>query len=300
MEQGRFMEDINDVQNSMENDLCIVDDGNTVYTRNGKPLSNGCQCCKSGTWMCIYLGYQCNAKCKYCAQGSIYEKGAIQEDSTSTQNMLIDKLKETILGQRDKIHGISYTGGEPLMYMEKLIELMEFVKSNDLQVYQWMYTNGMLITEDKLITLKELGLNEIRFHWGATDFSDEVFEKMKLAKKYIEHVNIETPATIAAVRHLVAHRKIKMLEEIGIEQINLGEVALTCDFNMYHMGKGMNYRYEGEHFKSASPIDSRHATYDIMKYAIANTPGIIINDCSNQAKDWQQKKAKENNIIFFG
>ena len=57
-------------------------------------------------------------------------------------------------------------------------------KFRDAQIYQHLYTNGILATEETLKALGEAGLNEIRFNLGAAKCSDKVIENIKIAKKY--------------------------------------------------------------------------------------------------------------------
>lgn len=62
-------------------------------------------------------------------------------------------------------------------------------------IYQHLYTNGTLATENNLKLLGEMGLDEIRFNLGASNCSEKVIEAIKIAKKYIKYVGIETPMT---------------------------------------------------------------------------------------------------------
>lgn len=79
------------------------------------------------------------------------------------------------------------------MEIEKYYSVIK--KFRDAQVYQHLYTNGTLATEETLKALGEAGLDEIRFNLGASNCSDKVIENIKIAKKYIKNVGIETPMT---------------------------------------------------------------------------------------------------------
>ena len=50
----------------------------------------------------------------------------------------------------DYIDGVSYSGGEPLMYFDKIEPVARAISSTCPGVYQWLYTNGILVDEDKL------------------------------------------------------------------------------------------------------------------------------------------------------
>ncbi len=68
-------------------------------------------------------------------------------------------------------------------------------KFSDAGIYQHLYTNGILATEETLKALGQAGLNEIRFNLGASRCSDKVIKNIGTAKKYIQNVGIETPVT---------------------------------------------------------------------------------------------------------
>lgn len=54
-----------------------------------------------------------------------------------------------------------------------------------------MYTNGYLIDKNKLITLKEAGLNEMRFNIAARHYD---LKAVKMAADIIDTVTVEIPA----------------------------------------------------------------------------------------------------------
>lgn len=285
-------------QEKLKDGLIVQDRGNSVWTKtpSHRAISNGCLACKTGTWMCIYVGNKCNVACDYCSQGSNEEKNARIDNEQATRFMPIEDLRCLIRKQASMITGISYSGGEPLLYLPKIKEIATFVYTHYPKVYQWLYTNGVLINDEALRILAGLNIQEIRVHLGATEFSDEVIDKMKLAVKYIRHVNVETPSVPAAKEHLIKRGIIHLLQDIGVYQINLAELMIQCPLNNQYVGDAETYSFCSQAFTVTSPTYSREITYDIMEYAIKSDLDIIINDCSNQAKSWQQIMCKKNNI----
>ena len=104
-----------------------------------------------------------------------------------------EKDIDLLLSIHKKPTGVAYVYLEPFMEIEKYYGVIK--KFKDAGVYQHMYTNGILATEENLKALGESGLDEIRFNLGASNCSDKVIENMKIAKKYIKSVGIETPMT---------------------------------------------------------------------------------------------------------
>jgi organic radical activating enzyme len=78
----------------------------------------------------------CNLQCDYCDTKSGKKAGKL----TSTQ--VLDKVKAL---KKNKVHSVSITGGEPLLYTEFLKELIPQIKSLGLKVY--LETNGALPRE---------------------------------------------------------------------------------------------------------------------------------------------------------
>lgn len=285
-------------QEELKRQLHMQDEGHSIWTKtpSKKEISKGCQSCKTGTWMCVYVGNKCNATCPYCTQGSREEKEKKNDQANATRYMLIDQLKSLIAEQSTIVTGISYSGGEPLMYLPKIREIAGYVSNNFPHIYQWMYTNGLLLTEDQLKQLRDVNVQEIRFHLGASDFSHDVIEKMKLASKYIKYINVETPAVQSAKEHLIEKGKLQLLADMGVNQINLSELYITGEFNKRFIGSAETYLYTSPVLTVVSPTYSREITYDIMDYAIKRNIDMMINDCSNDAKYWQQVMCRKTNI----
>lgn len=275
----------------------LVYDNNklSVWTKtpSGKTLSRGCQSCKNGTWWCIYVGHICNLDCMYCPQGGIEDKKSFVDHKRSAQQLWIDDIKNGLeFMEPGTITGLSYSGGEPFLYIYKIIEIANYVSKNHPDIYQWMYTNGTLVRENALKIVADLGIREIRFHLGATNFSSDVIKNLELAKKHIPIVNVETPSLPFVKEQLIDKQKIYQLQDIGVDQINLAELYINNkrmraswigDLDQYYYTS--IFRPPG--YKTISPICSRETTYDIVEFVTENKIDILINDCSNEAKDVQ-------------
>ena len=80
------------------------------------------------------------------------------------------------MNTRGTVPTISFTGGgEPLMYLKSVASLMEFCRSIEEQMdvapWYYLYTNGVQANLDTVLRLKDLGINEVRLHLGASGFS---------------------------------------------------------------------------------------------------------------------------------
>ena len=329
-----FIKEIQRRQEELKDSLEIHNDGLSVWTKTpgNKTLSKGCQACKAGKWLCLYVGKKCNIDCLYCAQGTRQEKMADPERPDlindtyhieDTKNMLNDP---GAIWAGQNVGGIGYSGGEPFIYLDKVFSLANFMSACHPHIYQWIYTNGLLVTEDKLKRLYDAGIREIRFHIGATNFNKKVLTNLETATGIMDYVNIETPAGPRLKEFLIDKGWIYRFADMGVYQMNFGELSTVAinEMQKFLLGhkrvieyyqKNQVYVYDSFMDRSVlgrnlsqfyiSPTISRENTYDIMKYVSDNKIDILINDCSQDTKhlqrlqrDFSEKNAKivEDNI----
>ncbi len=267
-----------------------MNNGQSVITKcDGKELSKGCQSCKEGTWWCLYVGHRCNLDCVYCPQGTTQDKRDCIDHPEAMQRLWIDDIKMALASVKPgTIKGVSYSGGEPLMYLHKILSMASHITAKYPDIYQWHYTNGLLVTEDILKQLSDSGLSESRFHLGATNFDEAVVKKLEYAVKIMDFVNVETPSNPEAKEWFIKKDGLKRLADIGITQINCSEQYFISPRTYKHHQGTELYTYSsmvrGSHI---SPTFSREITYDIIDYVIQNNIDIKINDCSHESRDSQ-------------
>jgi len=260
-------------------------------------LSPGCQSCKDGSWWCLYVGHRCNLDCTYCPQGTADDKRNCVDHPQAMQRLWIDDIKRSLMMvSPGTIRGISYSGGEPLLFIDKILEMGKFVSKQFPYIYQWCYTNGLLVTDDKLHALVDAGLSEIRFHLGATKFDPVIIEKLTSACKIFKRVTVENPANPALRKWIIEDMGLDILASIGVTQLNCAEQYFNSPRSFEEYPDTETYSYtsmaRGQH---VSPTFSRHITYDIIEYAEQKNIDIIINDCSHESRDCQIMSRELNN-----
>ena len=284
---------------------------------SGKIVSKGCQACRAGRYLCFYVGKKCNVDCIYCAQGTKQEKW----NQPEAPDLINDKYHLTEIMEMfnnpdaiwagPNVRCIAYSGGEPFIYLDKVLSLSYFVSRYYSHIYQMIITNGLLVTEDKLKALYANGVREIKFHIGATNFSKKVLDNIEMASGIMDYVNIETPATPELKEFLIDKKGIHWLESVGVYQIGMGELGSTSILHLnkineigdkrvieYFQKLGQLYVCESVIGKSTtgkdmsevyiSPIVSKEIMYDIVKYAVEHKVDVVINDCSQDAKHFQR------------
>lgn len=296
-EDGKAISDF--LRSKLKNKIEISDFGATITPKN-KKLSNGCYCCKNGTWICVYIGVNCNLKCVSCPQISRHsEPEKIWANGGADDIHSLEDLKRTI-DRNPRIKGISFSGGEPFMYLDKVIEWLEFINSNykELNLYKWIYTNGTKVTKDNCLKLKENGINEIRFDLSATNYNEKIIEKIKFCREIFEKICVEIPVEPWKTEKLIS--VLPKLNEIGLDYINLHELAI-CNDNYDRLVNGkfidISLIYNGP--SGPHYLPSIIDTYQIINYIEDNNLNIIYNDCSarnmvNQQLGWQYQRNRQN------
>ena len=250
--------------------------GRTYFVGDPEKFSRGCRSCLTGTGLsAIRKTNKCNVQCRFC-----YNYGELDKIPPIGEGMwqiggtkFYEKDIDLLLSIQNKPTGISYVYLEPFIEIEKYYGIIR--KFAAAGIHQHMYTNGLLCTEENLKALGEAGLDELRFNLGASNCHDKVIESIRIAKKYIPYVGIETPMTPEFYEQFI--EKKDAILATGLDFINCAELHL----NPNNIGN-----YEGENMYIArlgyvSPIWSREITFRIMKMAGVEKWPIVVHDCAN-------------------
>lgn len=296
-EDGKAIQDF--FRNKLRNKIDVSQWGATI-TPKDKKLSNGCYCCKSGSWICIYIGVSCNLKCISCPQTTRHNVDEyIWANGGNDDIHSIDDFKR-VVDQNKRINGISFSGGEPFLYLKLVKEWLDFINKNyaDLNLYKWIYTNGMKVTKENCQMLKDNGINEIRFDLAATNYSDKIINKIKYCKTIFDKVCVEVPVEPWKVDKLI--EALPKLNDIGLDYLNLHELSICNDnrqrlIDAGHIDMKLVYNSRsGDHYLP-SIIDA----YRVIEYIENNNLNIIYNDCSCrnmvlQLMGWQYQRNEQN------
>ena len=183
-------------------------------------ISPSCEHCHTGVGSATYiLTLKCNRDCFFCTNKN-------QADYAAGVNKVYDIISEfkTHLGYYKKMKSVGITGGEPLLYPDKCIEFLKEVKKADKTIQTRIYTNGDLVTEEILQSLKDAGLDEIRFGLKPDEngkVDQKSLDNLALAVKYIKRTMVEMPLTLGKVKEM--KELMITLDKIGIFGINVLE-----------------------------------------------------------------------------
>lgn len=267
----------------------------TLYVGNDEKFPQGCKSCLVGTGLsAIRKTNTCNIECKFCYNyGELHQIPPVGEGMWEIGGTkFYEKDIDLLLSVHKKPTGVCYVYLEPFMEIEKYYSIIQRFK--EAKVYQHLYTNGLLATEESLKALGEAGLDEIRFNLGAANCADQVIENIRIAKKYIKSVGIETPMTPEFFDAFM--KKKERILATGLDFINCAELHLNAN----NIGN-----YEGENMYIArhgyiSPIWSRELTLKFMKMAETEQWDLAVHDCSNQTKFARNLNLSSKEGKWFG
>lgn len=230
------------------------------------PLSPGCAHCVAGTWSCLFINGVCNARCFFCPTP--------QDDSgdPTTGQIAFRRADDyaDFVG-RFGFGGVSLSGGEPLLTLDRSLDFVRTVRERfGESVYLWLYTNGMLATDEAMAALAGAGLNEIRFNLHANGYRLDGVER---AVRHISTVTVETPAVPEEEARM--QRLLPTLAEMGVKHINLHDLRVT-PHNAGHM---VRRGYTCLHGPKATVLDSELAALRLIRQAAADRLPLAVQYC---------------------
>ena len=269
--------------------------GRTLYVGEDAGFPRGCRGCLLGTGLtAVRRTHLCNANCPFC-----YDFGVLQEQMPVGDGYweiggckYLPEDLELLLDEYPAPSGVAYVYLEPFMEIDLYPQVIRIFHEHG--VYQHMYTNGTLCTEENLRALGEAGLNELRFNLGASGCADKVIENMALASRFIPSVGIETPMTPEFDRAF--HQKKDRILSSGIGFMNLAELHLNENNLPNYLGQNLYMT----RFGYLSPTFSREGTLRLMAEADREHWHITVHDCSNMTKFARDLHQKVKEGGWFG
>jgi pyruvate formate-lyase activating enzyme-like uncharacterized protein len=241
-------------------------------------LSPGCRICGEGRWSCLFINSRCNARCFYCPS----PQPSIGEPLTNTIPFPDPKDYDDYL-HAFGFRGMSISGGEPLLTFDRTVRFVSNTKRRfGAGMHVWLYTNGILVTQDKLRQLREAGLDEIRFDLSANHYD---LEKVQWAASVIETVTVEVPAVPEDEERLLS--SLIPMRQAGIKHLNLHQLRCT-PHNVSHL---VDRGYTFLHGPKATVLESELTALRILRQAALQSMGLSVNYCSFVYKDRFQTAA---------
>jgi len=250
-------------------------------------ISPGCTLCGEGEWSCLFINGICNAKCFYCPS-SQQDKG----DPITSSVEFPNALDYADYVNRFKIKGVSFSGGEPFLTFDKVIHFLKTLREKvPHPLYIWMYTNGILVTADKLKALRDNGLDEIRFDLSADHYTLGGPQK---AVGIIPRVTVEIPAIPEDLDK--TKKMIGELYSAGVDYLNLHQIRCT-EFNRPKLIKrGYNFL----HGPGVTILETELTALELIRYGLEQNIPLPMNYCAFTYRHQHQKAgAMKRNALMI-
>ena len=271
--------------NLFNQDLTVRDEvctSSPIKSINGKPSLR----------LYIKLTDNCNAHCAFCAN----------EKSCDYGNIDFHKLEFVIryLLSKDRLHGISITGGEPMIEYEKLFKLLDLIYSINPSIEVQISTNGI-----NLLKLKDYpAVNNLEsIHISRHHYDDEInyhiFKSRSVAsssdiaalQESLEDKRIININTIVMKDYISNLQEIKrMLDHVGELGVYKNGFVSLMKCNSYAEQQFINFNdifshldtsfYKGHHFYSKEYCECVDGIYLTKYNKLVEYYARMVKDCS--------------------
>ncbi|MFA7622825.1 MAG: radical SAM protein [Candidatus Methanomethylophilaceae archaeon] len=243
------------------------------------PLATGCEHCLNGSKMVLFVTGLCDSGCFYCPVS--FERK--DKDAVYADEMLVSE-EDDIIEEAVSIGatGTGITGGDPLLNIDRTVSFIRMLKARfgpDHHIH--LYTATM--DADKAGTLRDAGLDEIRFH-PPEHMWDRLEETplREIAEMGGMDVGIEVPALPGHEDGL--RSLLDFCDSAAIKFVNLNELEFSE--SNWHMMEDMKYGLLDE---ISSAVGGSAVTAAAVMRGRRKTP---VHFCSSAFKDGVQLRRR--------
>ncbi len=181
-------------------------------------LATGCRLCMAGLKVVLFVSEGCYANCFYCPLSAERRRlGAfyVDEELVSSPQDVIDEI--SAVGAL----GIAVTGGEPLLALPRLLEVLKVVRDvYGSSIHVHLYTSAYPVPFDSLAKVTEF-VDEVRIH----PVSPTSWSYLQiLARENVVDVGVEVPSIPAEP---VMKAVVKEAWKRGAKFVNLNELEVS-------------------------------------------------------------------------
>ncbi|MDY6821686.1 MAG: radical SAM protein [Deferribacterota bacterium] len=272
--------------------LDLLKQKGAIFRNNNKSiyinyLSKAClECRKGDKSFTFFYSLRCNRDCYFCGN----KNQDNYEYYVRNYNDIISEFKA--IKNKKQLKAIALTGGEPLMYPERVFDFFKLVKSRSPLAHTRIYTNGDFLDESILKKMQRLNLNEIRFSIKPNDdnnYDTTIIEKLSKAKEYIPEVVVEMPVIPGTLEEM--KELLNELEYIGITGINLLEFLYPWIRPDEFKKRGFKVKYRpyeilySYNYPGGLPISgSEEECLELLLYALDKNFKMGVHYCSLENK----------------
>lgn len=255
------------------------------------PISPGCRVCFTGeNGGGIQIGQECNCNCSVC----YYDRD--RDDSWESPTKDIDVLADFFhMSFNPNWLPFTYSyqsAGETLLYIDKFLKFSplfeQYEKEHKINIYNYMYSNGMYIDDKVIEKLLYLGVREIRFHLSASGWDSDVIENMLKCRDAGITLSVEEPSYPPERQNILDH--LPLFEEIGVKHLNLVEVQMTPANKEDIEKEYPEGRIYKDHFYH---LYDEGLVYEVMREVAEKGYSFSVLDCNSHVENHRQTKNQE-------
>jgi pyruvate formate-lyase activating enzyme-like uncharacterized protein len=241
----------------------------TLFTRRLPP---GCKPCLAGKGTNLYVTGLCTRDCFFCFNQKP------RKDETVVHGIPVKSPEEAVaVVRRFDLRSVGLSGGEPLMFPDRVLGLIRALKAMTPSPLVDLYTNGDRATEKVLRALKDSGLNGVRFDAAARDYD---LAPVALARKIFDEVAVEIPVVPGDMPRLKA--MVLALDRMNVPFLNIHELFL-CSENRERVLAAGEKPKEGEQSSRLSwrpTARSLECCLELLLFAQRNCRALSVYLCS--------------------
>lgn len=227
----------------------------------------------------IQIGKKCMCNCPMC----YYDPHRNDNNHTKDVAAQLGDFYQLLHAGR-KPYAFSYQSyGETLIYIDDLEKFGKIFKEieikHNIEIYHHLYTNGILANKEMLKRLKDMEVDELRFHVSASNFSKKVFNNMYEAAKMNFIVSVEEPSWPHHYDNLF--ELLPKFEDLGVKHLNLVEVQIT-QWNIDNIEKAYYSEPDIGIYKDHYwHLYDNGMVYDIIEEVLAKGYSYSVLDCNS-------------------
>ncbi len=177
---------------------------------------------------------KCNYKCKMCPQWLEGEsENVVDYIETERIKELIDEMRKL------KISEFGLSGGEPLLFMNELLELLEY--ANERKIYTHFVSNGKLLTKEVFERYNKMGGGHISLSIDAANIKHDELRGSKGAFSEIERVlsiydKNKYPNIVLKINNVISNENLDEVVEVVELAIEKQAIIFVQPYDTYSYG----------------------------------------------------------------
>lgn len=241
----------------------------TLFTRSLPP---GCKPCLSGKGTNLYVTGLCTRDCFFC-----FNQKPRKDETVVHGIPVTDPAEAPAIVDRFGLRSVGLSGGEPLLFPERVLALLAALKGMPEPPRVDLYTNGDRASEGVLRRLKDAGLDSIRFDAAARGYD---LAPVRLAKTLFDEVAVEIPVVPEDLPKLKG--MVLALDDLQVPYLNIHELFLCAENSDRVLAKGERPKEgaQSPHLLWRPTARSLESCLELLLFAAENCRTLSVYLCS--------------------